>query len=635
MAITNVVNANGTTPLPVGQGGTSATTLTIHGLLKGDAAGAVSALPAATDGQLPIGSTGADPVMATLTQGSGITITNAAGSITIAASGGGSGVSQIDGNTGSAVGATILFDGTTDAGSSVSFDASGTTVSLRIGDIDNCFVGLGSGNNTLSGDSNTCLGKSIMPSITSGLYNTGVGLQPLQSLDAGSDNAAFGRNSLGSLTSGSSNIAVGSAALGGVVDGGYNIGLGYFAGQSYTGTESSNIVISNSGVVGESNTIRIGTQGSSLGEQNAAYMAGVYGVTPGGMGIQNVVIDSNGQLGSSSGGGGGGITELEADDTNTASGSTVTIAGDTSNIFTTADNASTVTISQGPALILPSTNTTLLEGVINIGGQVVLSTPGSNVFVGNSNGNGTLTGSVNVALGAGIMPAIDAGNYNIGIGLSALAAMDFGEENIAIGHNALTTANSNTALYNVGIGFSSLSSLATGAANLALGLNAGGALTGTESSNILLMNNGVAGDNNTIRIGTEGNTQGLQNTCFIAGIANATVTGSPVLIDITTGQLGLAVSSERFKDRITDMAERSDRVMQLRPVNFAYKQDATHGMQWGLIAEEVADIMPELVTYDMLGAPYTVRYNDLPAILLNELQKLSKRVAELESKCKE
>src|ERR1700733_7940345 len=91
MSTNNVINANTTSPLPVGDGGTGANTLTIFGLLKGDAAGAVSALPAATNGQLPIGSTGADPVLATITAGSGITVTNSAGSITIAASGGGGG----------------------------------------------------------------------------------------------------------------------------------------------------------------------------------------------------------------------------------------------------------------------------------------------------------------------------------------------------------------------------------------------------------------------------------------------------------------------------------------------------------------------------------------------------------------
>ena len=90
-------------------------------------------------------------------------------------------------------------------------------------------------------------------------------------------------------------------------------------------------------------------------------------------------------------------------------------------------------------------------------------------------------------------------------------------------------------------------------------------------------------------------------------------------------------SSERFKDRISDMGERSSRVMHVRPVNFAYKGDNNHAIQWGLIAEEVAKVMPELVTFDILGVPYGVRYDDLPVILLNELQKLSRRVTELEA----
>jgi hypothetical protein len=420
MSTNNVINANTTSPLPVGDGGTGANTLTIHGLLKGDAAGAVSALPAATNGQLPIGSTAADPVLATITAGSGITVTNGAGSITIAASGGG----------------------------------------------------------------------------------------------------------------------------------------------------------------------------------------------------------------------GGGITTLTADDTNTATGATVTIAGDTTNIFTTANNASTLTISQGPALVLPATDAGLAQGVISVGGQVIASFAGSdNVYLGPFTGNG-VGSSFNVGVGAQCLTAIASGTENVALGLNSLTSLDNGNGNVSIGHNACTTLNSNTAVYNVGIGEAALSSLGTGSANVAIGLDAGAVLTGSETSNIYILNNGVTGESNTIRIGTQGTTLGQQNVCAIAGIFGATVdvgSGVPVVID-NTGLLGTVVSSARFKKNITDMGDRSSKAMNLRPVNFSYKEDVTNSMQFGLIAEEVAEVMPELVVYDGAHNPHTVRYHELPSILLNEVKKLAKRVDELEAK---
>lgn len=148
---------------------------------------------------------------------------------------------------------------------------------------DNTFVGQLAGNLTL----NVGLASA----------NTGIGNNSLRSLTTGALNSALGEASLLSLTTGDSNVTLGSSSLQNVVTGSNNISLGVNSSQNYTGAESSNIIIGNDGVLGESNTIRIGTDGVGDGQQDAAYMAGVYGRSVGGTN-EAVIIDNSGKLGS-------------------------------------------------------------------------------------------------------------------------------------------------------------------------------------------------------------------------------------------------------------------------------------------------------------------------------------------------
>ena len=126
--------------------------------------------------------------------------------------------------------------------------------------------------------------------------------------------------------------------------------------------------------------------------------------------------------------------------------------------------------------------------------------------------------------------------------------------------------------------------------------------------------------------------QGIgQTACFISGIRGITTTNAnaiPVLID-SAGQLGTVSSSRRYKENIEDMGFASEDIMNLRPVIFNYKRQPD-SLAWGLIAEEVQEIMPELVVLNDKGQAETVKYHDLIPMLLNELQKLSKRVEHLE-----
>jgi Chaperone of endosialidase len=202
--------------------------------------------------------------------------------------------------------------------------------------------------------------------------------------------------------------------------------------------------------------------------------------------------------------------------------------------------------------------------------------------------------------------------------VSALANNGSGRYNVAAGWNALyfNKGNDNTA-----IGSFALQDNGSGGNNIALGVEAGFYLT-TGSNNIEIGNPGNAGEGNTIRIGVEG----TQAATYIAGIFNATVTGGCQVVVASTGQLGCVTSSARYKRDVRDMADSSDKLMQLRPVSFLYKADETGARQYGLIAEEVEKVYPELVVHDADGKAETVAYHLLPPMLLNEVQKLARQL---------
>src|ERR1700678_660514 len=231
--------------------------------------------------------------------------------------GGGSLIVTIDGDSGSATGATISFLATPNCGSSVAFTASGSTVDLNVTDInDNTIIGGGSGNSGVasgSSSSNTSLGVNCLIALNGGVSNTAIGGGNLMVCVTNSNNTAVGGAALLSCM-GDSNTAIGAAALvtSGtgtqntalgfqalyqVATGSNNIGIGYNAGSSYVAAESDNIVIGNLGTASESNVIRIGTQGSGDGEQDTCFVAGIAGDTV--SRAQTVTINpSTGQLGS-------------------------------------------------------------------------------------------------------------------------------------------------------------------------------------------------------------------------------------------------------------------------------------------------------------------------------------------------
>ena len=215
---------------------------------------------------------------------------------------------------------------------------------------------------------------------------------------------------------------------------------------------------------------------------------------------------------------------------------------------------------------------------------------------------------------------------NTAIGFNALFSNTNGIANTAIGNEALvgnTDGRRNTA-----IGSAALDKNTTGSSNIALGNEAGGNLN-IGDFNIDIGNKGVAAEANTIRIGRVG----IQTRTFIAGISGATVSGGVGVIVGADGQLGTVVSSARFKAEIKPMDKASEAILALKPVTFRYKQelDPDGIPQFGLVAEEVEKVNPDLVARDEQGKPYTVRYEAVNAMLLNEFLKAHRKIQELEA----
>jgi hypothetical protein len=215
------------------------------------------------------------------------------------------------------------------------------------------------------------------------------------------------------------------------------------------------------------------------------------------------------------------------------------------------------------------------------------------------------------------------GSHNTANGFDALLNNTTGNANTAFGVGALqsnTTGKGNTATGN-----NALFNNTTGSFNTAVGSNAGANLT-TGSNNIDIGNLGVAGESNTTRIGTVGKS----TATFIAGIRGTTTANAnavPVVID-SAGQLGTISSSRRFKDEIKPMDNSSEAILGLKPVTFHYKTDKRNTPQFGLIAEEVAKVNPDLVVRDENREIYTVRYEAVNAMLLNEFLKEHRKVEE-------
>jgi hypothetical protein len=270
----------------------------------------------------------------------------------------------------------------------------------------------------------------------------------------------------------------------------------------------------------------------------------------------------------------------------------------------TVANAAVVALGSGGVTVVAGVSGTDL--IIDANGYYgSTSGDGTNVFLGPSAGNTTMSGIRNTAIGHETIPGNTTGNDNTAIGSLALNSNTTGDLNTAVGRVALINN--------------------TGSGNTALGVGAGANLT-TGSNNIDIGNAGVAAESNTIRIGTSG----TQTKFVVAGVRDATILGdaNAVLVD-STGALGTDVfSTEKLKTEIADIGEESSGLLKLRPVSFYYTSDTAGIRQYGLIAEEVAEVLPALVRCSAEGEPLAVRYHFLVPMLVNEVQKERRTIEE-------
>ena len=310
---------------------------------------------------------------------------------------------------------------------------------------------------------------------------------------------------------------------------------------------------------------------------------------------------------------------------------------------------------------LPPATTGGNDTAVGDGALQVNSTGYQNTAVGNAALAANTTGYFNTASGYEALYSNTTGTFNTANGVLALFGNTTGIQNTAVGSLALKSNNGsgNTAIgdiamwnisgsYNTAVGGNTLLNYASGSNNTAIGyaaLSANGSLVAvgdnniaigyfagqnvaSSSNNIDIGNYGYATDTGTIRIGT----YPTQTAAFIAGIWGATTQSSgavPVLVD-SNGNLGVMSSSRRYKEDIQDMADASSGLLHLRPVTFHYKKpysDGSQPIQYGLIAEEVAEVYPDLVAHSADGQIETVKYQVLDSMLLNELQKQNATIA--------
>jgi len=512
----------------------------------------------------------------------------------------------------------------------------------------NTAIGLQALSLNTGGVANTATGFQTLVNNTTGMSNTASGYKALFSNTTGHQSTASGYEALFFNTTGKHNTAIGTYALF-YNNGDSNVALGRGAGDQLT-SGSNNIHIANHGVAGEAATIKIGTQGT----QTTAFVAGIYGSPLSG---SPVVVTASGQLGTGPGTAGAGFDAITSG-TNTSATMTVgsgasLSAGGTGTIAATTATAlgadgGNCPAGQWAAGVDVSGNAQgcTADGGIDHGFAGGLTRVGTSALFSNTTGvrntatgfqalapntigsNNTASGfkalhlntegSWNTASGSHALASNSTGFRNTANGFETLVANTEGFENTASGYQALhsnTTGERNTAIGTYALFYN------TGDLNVALGRGAGDQLT-SGSNNIHIANHGLTSETATIKIGT----QGTQTKAFVAGIRGITTglaDAMPVMVD-SAGQLGTVSSSRRYKKEIHDMADSTARLLALRPVTFRYKKEFADGerpIQFGLVAEEVAEVFPELVVYDDEGRPETVKYHLLSTLLLNELQK--------------
>jgi hypothetical protein len=416
--------------------------------------------------------------------------------------------------------------------------------------------------------------KAVDPSDT--FYGTGAG----NGTTTGVLDSAFGYNALDNITNGNGNTAMGAYTLLANTTGYSNTAVGLNA--LYDNTSGHENTASGVGAL-ESNTT--GYSNTAIGVDALSSNNGSYNTA---IGVEALLTNVTGYNNTAS-----GVDALSSNLTghdNTASG-----------YFALLNNNGNYNTASGSYALFSNTT-----GSHN-------TASGFNVLRNNSTGTG------NTANGDNALSQNTTAPYNTATGLNALYNNTTGSQNTSIGVNALQGNDSGN--YNTAIGVNALYR-SNGSYNVALGQNAGNSLI-SGSGNVCIGQgvSGVAGENNTTRI---------------RNVYGTVANGRAVYVN-SDNKIGTLSSSRRFKEQIKPMENRSETLFGLKPVTFRYKKeiDSEQALSFGLIAEEVANVSPELVTRDERGAPQTVRYEAVNAMLLNEFLKEHKKVEELEAALKQ
>jgi trimeric autotransporter adhesin len=404
-------------------------------------------------------------------------------------------------------------------------------------------------------------------------------------------NTAEGDNALLNLTSGINNTAVGFNALRDNTTGGWNVAIGASALSSNT-TGQQNMAIGTEALRDNNANFNLAI-GFRVGFMNTTgkHLTGI-----GAAALRNNTTGNyNTAIGADA------LGENTTGEANTATGSKALLRNTIGSFNTATGNSALVR------------NTTGGHNTANGSGALFINTTGStNTAMGSGALHFNSTGTANTATGGTALLFNTTGHSNTATGVQALYSNTSGNRNTATGVSALLV---NRGSQNTAVGEGALFRSSSGNDNTALGDGAGSLVT--TASNVTCIGTNVLGAN-------------LSNTTWIGNIYGITTqngTTAPVIVS-ADGQLGTVASSARFKKDIATMETASEAILSLRPVTFHYKTDTTGIPQFGLIAEEVAKVNPALVLADKEGKPYTVRYEAVNAMLLNEFLKEHRTVQE-------
>ena len=442
--------------------------------------------------------------------------------------------------------------------------------------------------NNVTGQRNVAIGELALQNVPYSVVNVAIGDLAMQNAAGSSINVGIGASAMQNAVGCGNNVAIGILALGNVTGSNENVAIGHSAMTNATGNGNVGIGLQTMQFLQGTDNIALGPLTMLRSKAGNCIGIGISAMENGSNCTDDIAIGRNAMLNVT---GTSFNIAIGVQALQNASGATVNIAIG-QNAMQNASGVTNIAIGQSAMRNATGTSNVVLGTV-----AMQMNNGDNNVAMGNASMGNAVGSSLNIAIGSNAMLRSTGAAYNVAIGFSALR-VGTGANNVAIGTNALTNSVS-------------------GINNIAIGNSAGSALNAGGSNDIYIGHAGVAGESNAIRVGTS------QTTAYIAGIFSAT-TGAgyaPVYVN-SSNQLAAAASSRNYKKDIESLDSQSEKMLKLRPVSFIYKHDSQNNKQFGLIAEEVNEIYPELIVRDEAGGIFTINYIELIPLLLKQIQEL-------------